>query len=151
MLFWLSVLIVRNARNPHIVSNFIRLARHLELFSGIRIIDCIWVDFSVDIVTILASSSTPICVSDDSFPCNRITLFNTVLSDDCSVDRQTRIRAVAASPSKLETVGSESARAAAAVRSRAVALGTVGGNCLAAACRLLVLTSGVKNWYNQWI
>ena len=34
-------LIVRNARNPHIVINFIRLARHLELFSGIRIIDCI--------------------------------------------------------------------------------------------------------------
>ena len=27
------------------------------------------------------ASSTPICVSDDSFPCNRITLFNTILSD----------------------------------------------------------------------
>ena len=32
-------------------------------------------------------------------------------------------------PSKLETVGLESARAAAAFRSRAVALGIVGGSC----------------------
>ena len=32
-------------------------------------------------------------------------------------------------PSKLETVGLESARAAAAFCSRAVALGTVGGSC----------------------
>ena len=41
-------LIVRNARNPHIVSNFTRLARHLVidecLFSGIRI------DFGVGII-----------------------------------------------------------------------------------------------------
>ena len=44
-----------------------------------------------------------------------------------TIDRPMCIRA--ASPSKLEAAGSESTRAAAAVRSPAVALGTVGGNC----------------------
>ena len=49
-------LIVRklNARNPHIVSNFIRLARHLVidecLFNGIRTIGCIRIDFGVGII-----------------------------------------------------------------------------------------------------
>ena len=74
------------------------------------------------------ASSTPICVLDDSlysdhaFQCNTQPQLR-------NVGRQVRIRAVAASPSKLETTGSESARAAAAVHSRAVALGTVGENC----------------------
>ena len=36
---------------------------------------------STSVLASSLASSTPICVSDDSFPCNRITLFNTILSD----------------------------------------------------------------------
>ena len=51
-----------------------------------------------------------------------------VIGSRFSTLRQICIRAGAASPSKLETVGSEPARAIAAFRSRGVAFGTDCGN-----------------------
>ena len=86
-------LIVRNARNPHIVSNFIRLASYSRTLQNSSVASGPQTaSESTSVLALSLASFTPICASDDSFPFNRVTLFNAALNDVVLTDRHLSVQ-----------------------------------------------------------